>query len=149
MPSERGYWIEADIEGGDVLWVTIEAEMIKEFSDSESLGMKFATMAMSAKVDIIDVPGLRFGMRAYSGSRFNEDFRSPDGLAATWSCKGPMLPWNSVVLWWRIAEDDGDMLGLGSAQGASPDHSPPSRTPARARRKAQPKAPDSATLPSE
>lgn len=108
--TDRCYLIEADIEGNDSLPVVIEAELIKEMSDTESLGLKLPTLRMTVRLAIQDLEGLEFDLRGYTSSLVKEDYRANDKLSATWVVEGPMLPWNSLVLWWRTPQDAGEPI---------------------------------------
>lgn len=106
IKSDRCYLIQTDVDGNSDVQVVVEVEVVKELSDSESLGLKLPTLAMKVSLIIENIDGLEFDLRGYTSSPVQSEVRSADNKTATWKLPGPMLPWNSLVLWWRTPQDD-------------------------------------------
>lgn len=150
--SGRDHVLETYINGNDSIWITIDADMVKEVSDTETMGMKLPTLMTSVRLNIEGIHDLVFGLNAYSGSSVREVYRAPDGMSAHWVVDGPMLPWNSLLLWWRRPEDDG--APTEHAQDTSLDGAPTPAVPQkratrpRGEKVISPEAESSATEPS-
>lgn len=88
------------------LEILVEAVSFKELSDTEVWGNYHPTyegMDMTVRIDVPDIA--RFGIRALTATEPECLFRND--LEAQWVIRGPILPNDSVVFWWRSKADDG------------------------------------------
>jgi len=115
-PNQLFHSIDTDLEPGGSKVIQIDGQMVKELSDSEMFGFLHPTMGMSLKLNV-NVPGLKFGMRARTASPEKEVHKA-DNRSGEWAIDGPIMPYNSVVLWWRSAEDDGVVPDIASPEVA-------------------------------
>jgi hypothetical protein len=110
-PTDLTYRFEFDLEPNESKEILIEAVLVKERSDSETFGFGMPTMDASVRLNM-NVPGLRFGGTPRIIGKWRE-VRSPEnGRSGEWKVDHPILPYNSVILWWRSAEDDGALAAL-------------------------------------
>lgn len=105
----KGYKWTRSIPGGGRLSVMIEAVSIKELSDNEIWGNYHATYRGMQLTVHVRVPGLKYGIRDLTSTKATQIYESETGDAC-WTIDGPILPNESVTLWWRTPEDDGGSL---------------------------------------
>lgn len=86
--------------------VIIEAVSFKELSDTEVWGNYHPTYrGMDMTLIIMDARIKKFGIRDLTATDAECAFKN--GREAQWLIRGPILPNDSVVLWWRSEADDG------------------------------------------
>ncbi len=103
----KAYSWDRTINGGGELTIVVEAVSLKELSDTEVWGSYHATyegMVMSVRSSVPAIA--RFGIRNLTASPTTKVYENI-GRNAEWKIEGPILPNDSVVFWWRSAEDDG------------------------------------------
>lgn len=118
----KSYEFERIIQAEALLHVLVEAVSIKELSDNEVWGSYHPTVKGVNFVAHVRIPGARFGVRHLTASPANMIYKTASGDGA-WRIDGPILPNDSLVLWWRVPEDDGEAA---QAEDVEP---PPSATP--------------------
>lgn len=109
----KAYSWDRTIEPGGELPVVVEAVSLKELSDNEVWGSYHATyegMVMTVRSAVPEIA--RFGIRNLTATPTTKVYETL-GQNAEWKIDGPILPNDSVVFWWRSAEDDGAPSTLG------------------------------------
>ncbi len=96
---------QVELEPGGSVDIFIENRMIKERSDNEIWGSFYPTEKVRLMANS-NVPGLIIGVRALTASDAVQVYINPEKSAGEWHIDEPMLPHDSVVLWWRTEEDD-------------------------------------------
>lgn len=86
--------------------ILIEAVLIKDLSDSDTFGFRRPTTGATIRLDV-NVNGLIFGASERTASPMKVIRAPTPGRTAEWKIAGPILPYNSVVLWWRPASRSG------------------------------------------
>lgn len=102
----KSYSWERELKPKEKLDVLVEAVTLKELSDNEIWGSFLPTihgLEFKGRVHVKRVAA--FGVRARTASPLAEMRRGVDG--GDWKINGPVLPSESLVFWWRSAEDDG------------------------------------------
>lgn len=103
----KSYSWARPISGGASLAVHVEAVSLKELSDSEVWGNAHATYKGAELTLDVRIPEATYGMRSLTATEAVQVYDKLDHTGAAWVIDGPILPRESVVLWWRVAEDDG------------------------------------------
>lgn len=114
----KAYSWDKTIEPGGELPVVVEAISLKELSDTEVWGSYHATyegMVMSVRCAVPEI--VRFGIRNLTASPTTKVYENA-GQNAEWKIEGSILPNDSVVFWWRSAEDDGAPATRGIEPGS-------------------------------
>ncbi|HRH20833.1 MAG TPA: hypothetical protein PLE81_09385 [Brevundimonas sp.] len=127
--SEDGYktyrWLRT-IEPGKPIEVVIKAVSLKELSDTEVWGNYhpvYDGVDLNVRNSVPEI--INFGIRNLTATHVVKELE--DGVrAARWSFRGPILPNDSVVFWWRNREDDGS---LGNLPVAVPSAEPAAEEP--------------------
>ncbi|MBT9446084.1 MAG: hypothetical protein IV086_10330 [Hyphomonadaceae bacterium] len=83
--------------------IVIVSVLIKEKSDNEIWGTLYPTTKFDMVVKCT-VPDIVLGTRSLTASNLSGSGINAEG--GEWSSDGPILPFDSVVLWWRTQEDD-------------------------------------------
>jgi hypothetical protein len=79
--------------------VSVEGIVLKELSDNEVWACVLPTMATEIVLNN-HIPDLDFVLSARSGSGVERRYHAPDSGLTEWAMKGPMLPNESLILWW-------------------------------------------------
>lgn len=104
---ERDYKIGASIPSGSSLDVAIVAQLVKEISGSDTFGFRYPTTRATLRLDCnVTSPKLQIGAAARIASGMRKAGAAPDGRSLEWRVDGSILPFNSVVFWWRRPEED-------------------------------------------
>ncbi|HEU0097487.1 MAG TPA: hypothetical protein VFQ67_01810 [Allosphingosinicella sp.] len=105
-PTDIMYRFDFTLDPQQSIEVVIEVVLVKEKSDAETFGFGLPTMDASIRLNM-NVPSMRFGATPRIIGELRE-VRSPEnGRSGEWKVDHPILPYNSVILWWRSPEDDG------------------------------------------
>lgn len=108
LDGDRLYSFEVDLGPMESIEIQIDAVLVKEMSDSDTFGFSQPTKGATIMIHN-SVPDLRFGVQARTGSAMRT-VRSPDdGAVGEWRIDGPVLPYQSVNIWWRSPADDGEV----------------------------------------
>lgn len=102
---ERTYNKRITLTGYEERDIAIDATMVKELSDTEIFSFLHPTMGLKLALTV-NLPGLSWGMRPRTASAVKPSIPAEDGRSQVWRIAGPILPHNSVSLWWRDAKDD-------------------------------------------
>lgn len=103
----KSYQWDRTIDPDKEIEVVVEAVSLKELSDTEVWGNYHATyegMVMTVRSEVPEIA--TFGIRCLTATDSELVHETP-GKTAQWKIEGPILPNDSVVFWWRSAEDDG------------------------------------------
>jgi len=103
--TERAYNKRITLKGNEERDIAIDATMVKELSDTEIFSFLHPTMGLKLTLTV-NVEGLKWGMRPRTASTVQQSIPAEDGRSQVWRIAGPILPHNSVSLWWRHAKDD-------------------------------------------
>lgn len=106
--NDRAYEFFVDVAGAGSVDVLIESQTVKEMSDNDTFGFRFPTTNARLRMDV-NVDGLIFGVTPRVAARLVEVI-SPANQSGEWKIDGPILPYNSVVFWWRTPKDDGQIV---------------------------------------
>lgn len=120
--GELDYEFRVELQAGESKEVLIEAVLIKDMSDSDTFGFRRPTMGATIRLDV-SVPGLDFGASERTASPMKIVRAPHPGRTAEWRVDGPILPYNSVNLWWRPKADakPGNRIVEAAARSASGD----------------------------
>lgn len=104
MPDEvdkvRFKW-DRDLGAGEELKVVTVSDLVKDRSDNEIWVSLFPSMGMDLSV-LVNVEGLQFGARACSRSKLkNQMGQLKTGQLNRFKLDGPVLPHQSIIVWWR------------------------------------------------
>ena len=120
-PDEANYLIEFELGPDESVEISFEAQLVKEMSDSETFG--FGLPTMDAKLALtVNLPNMVLGAAPRIIGKLDTERAPDDGRKGEWKFDHPILPYNSVILWWRTKADDG------SAEEAA-EQLPPLETP--------------------
>lgn len=120
VASERTYRFYIDLEPGDAVEVDLSVSLVKEYSDNDAFGFRRPTMGATIRVTD-NVRRLKFGLTPRTSARWKTIREPESGKTGEWKILGPILPFDSAVIWWRSKEDDG------SAQSTLPSPPPPTQ----------------------
>jgi len=101
--NDKTYAWPRSIGGNGQLYVSIRATALKERSDNEVSGFFYPSID-GARLRFTALPGMKFGLRPLTNSDITPERQEAN--LATWDGRGPVLPNDSVVFWWRIPADD-------------------------------------------
>lgn len=100
MTSEKTYSFEVPTDPGAVTAVAIEISIVKEISDNDAFGFRRPTVgAFIQFINRMDKV-VRFGVTPRTSAILRE-MRPPSLRSGEWRIDGPILPFDSVILWWR------------------------------------------------
>ncbi len=113
---ERMYEFFVSLSAGEATEVRIKLNIVKEMSDNDAFGFRRPTIG--AKITLNDRTGnLLFGVTPRTSATLRTDRKPELGKSAEWSIDGPILPFDSVILWWRTPKDDGIAEKTVAAEG--------------------------------
>lgn len=98
--GDLNYDFRVELEPQESKEVLIEAVLVKDMSDGDTFGFRRPTMGVTVRLDV-NVPGLEFGASERTASPMKVVRAPHPGRTAEWRVDGPILPFNSVNLWWR------------------------------------------------
>ncbi len=98
--GELDYEFRVELQAQESKEVLIEAVLVKDMSDNDTFGFRRPTMGATIRLDV-SVPGLKFGASERTASTMKVVRAPHPGRTAEWKVDGPILPFNSVNLWWR------------------------------------------------
>lgn len=117
--GERTYDFPVELDPQASASVALTVSLVKELSDNDPFGFRRPTMGCRITLSM-GVPGLRFGATPRTSAKLVE-VRSPVlGRTGEWRIEGPILPFDSVILWWRSPEDDGSDATSDETLGPAP-----------------------------
>lgn len=105
--NDRAYEIFVPVYGGGSVEILIESQTVKEMSDNDTFGFRYPTSNARLTMDV-NVDGLIFGVTPRVAAKIIE-IVPPTDRSGEWRIDGPILPFNSVVFWWRTPKDDGQV----------------------------------------
>lgn len=103
--NDKAYEFYVTVAGGGSIDVLIESQTVKELSDNDTFGFRFPTTNARLRMDV-NIDELKFGVTARVAANLVEII-PPTDRSGEWKIDGPILPYNSVVFWWRTPQDDG------------------------------------------
>jgi hypothetical protein len=98
--GEMDYNFQVALEPQESKEILIEAMIIKDLSDGDTFGFRRPTTGATIRLDV-NMPGFVFGASERTASPMKVIRAPAPGRTAEWRIDGPILPFNSVVLWWR------------------------------------------------
>lgn len=99
MTSEKTYNFDVPTDPNSFTDVIIEITLIKEISDNDAFGFRRPTVGASIQLINRMEKVLRFGVTPRTSARLRET-RPPSLRSGEWRIDGPILPFDSVILWW-------------------------------------------------
>lgn len=103
---EKMYEFSVDLVSGASTEVSVRLSLIKELSDNDAFGFRRPTDG--ANITLVDRTGkLVLGITPRTSAALKTERQPEIGKSAEWSIDGPILPFDSVILWWRTPMDDG------------------------------------------
>lgn len=112
--DDRFYAFDFEVDANDEIEIFLMATIVKEMSDSETFGFKYPTMDVRLRVNM-NVAGMRFDASNRTVGEMKVLHSPQQGRIGEWKISDPVLPYNSVVVWWRSPEDDGSTAGIATA----------------------------------
>jgi hypothetical protein len=94
------YVKEIRIEPGETIDVLIEAATIKHRSDNEIWATFLPTLSYDLAMTI-EPRNIVGGVRAITATQLTEVYRDREGGGGRWSIEGPILPNESIVIFWN------------------------------------------------
>jgi hypothetical protein len=101
-PADDGkrYSFMLTLDPGESKEIAIETVLLKEASDNEIWSSLHPTLRADVSLTV-RVPGLISGLRSRTAAPASELYRTEDGASARWQVDGPLLPNDSLTLWWQ------------------------------------------------
>lgn len=96
--DEKRYNYTVEIAPHSSVDVVTEYAIVKEEEDNEVWASFYPTAGCRLTAGI-RVPGLDFGIRCNSGAGIVRNHKT--GTDGNWTVDGPMLPYDSLIFWWR------------------------------------------------
>jgi hypothetical protein len=106
--NDRAYEFFVPVVGGGSVEILIKSQTVKEMSDNDTFGFRYPTSNARLRMDV-NVEGLIFGVTPRVAANILE-IVPPTDWTGEWKIDGPILPFNSVVFWWRTPKDDGQLI---------------------------------------
>ena len=108
--NDRNYRFELELAPAELVPIAIEAVLVKELSDADTFGFFKPTSGLNIRITNT-VPGLIFGVQPRTSSEMRR-VGEADQWLGEWQIDGSILPYQSVNLWWRSPEDNGQAAAL-------------------------------------
>lgn len=98
--SEKLYQFEVPTNSGSTTEVAIEVSLLKEISDNDAFGFRRPTIGASIQFINRMERIVAFGVTPRTSATLRET-RPRSLKSGEWEIDGPILPFDSVILWWR------------------------------------------------
>ena len=98
--SEKVYEFDVPTDPGEYTDVALEVHLIKELSDNDAFGFRRPTVGSTIRFINRTEHILDFGVTPRSSAMLRET-RPQSQRSGEWEIIGPILPFDSVILWWR------------------------------------------------
>jgi hypothetical protein len=97
--------------------VALKVRLMKEESDNE-VWCSFYPCSEGMTLQVVAPEGFHMGIRNNTASHHKMETDPSDNGVGVWKIEGPILPYDSVIFYWRTPEDDGDNPAEGEVAAA-------------------------------
>lgn len=105
--SEKVYEFPVPTNPGESTDVAFEFELVKEMSDNDPFGFRRPTVGSTIRFINRTEHDLAFGITPRTSASMR-DIRPQAARSGEWEIVGPILPYDSVILWWRTPSPGGE-----------------------------------------